>query len=136
LPRSDRSNQNATLEILESSIGENLPQQSTLPNLICPIHSLIKSSPSIRSFACDFHLWLEDFYLVLGMSTAEITVWTEFQVPHGEEPNITEWNQLFQPLVQAAGHVESVWARILERPDIVLLASCKYRPSASTSAPI
>ncbi|GIC86413.1 uncharacterized protein Aud_002784 [Aspergillus udagawae] len=64
------------------------------------------------------------------MSPAQITVWTEFQVPHGEELNITEWNQLFQPLVQAAGHVESVWARILERPDIVLLASLWKTASA------
>ncbi|RHZ63540.1 hypothetical protein CDV55_102337 [Aspergillus turcosus] len=60
----------------------------------------------------------------------EVTVWTQFHVPRGEELNITEWNQTFQPLVQAAGHVESVWARIQEHPDTVLLVSLWKTTSA------
>ncbi|RMJ28105.1 hypothetical protein PHISP_01045 [Aspergillus sp. HF37] len=60
-----------------------------------------------------------------GDEDPQITVWTEFQVPPGEELDTDRWTRQFQPLVQAPGHVETAWARIQERPNIVLLVTCK-----------
>lgn len=54
-----------------------------------------------------------------------ITVWTEFQVPPDEELDTDRWTGQFQPLVQAPDNVETAWARIQERPDTVLLVTCK-----------
>lgn len=60
-----------------------------------------------------------------GDENPEITVWTEFRVPLREELDNDGWTGQFQPLVQAPGHIETAWARIQERPDIVLLVTCK-----------
>lgn len=54
-----------------------------------------------------------------------ITVWTELLVPPGEELDTTQWAQYFQPLVQHPDYRGSVWARVQERPDTVILVICK-----------
>ncbi|KAJ5159492.1 uncharacterized protein N7482_006496 [Penicillium canariense] len=53
----------------------------------------------------------------------EIIVWTELRVPPSEELDTHQWTGHFQPLVQASGHHTSLWARIRERPNIVLLVT-------------
>jgi hypothetical protein len=57
----------------------------------------------------------------------KLIVWTEFQVA-GEDPVTDQWNEYFQPIVQAPGHAGSSWARIQERSNTVLLVTCKPYP--------
>lgn len=53
-----------------------------------------------------------------GQSDEAILIWTELQVLED-----LELGPYFQPLLQAPGHEGSVWGRVQERPDtIVLLA--------------
>lgn len=52
----------------------------------------------------------------------EIIVWMEIRAP--EQPD--EWNDYFQPMIQAPGHAESSWAKMPERLDTVLIATCWY----------
>ncbi|KAJ5204301.1 uncharacterized protein N7498_005180 [Penicillium cinerascens] len=56
-----------------------------------------------------------------------ITVWTELLVPPREELDTTQWAQYFQPLVQHPDHRGSVWARVQERPNIVILENLGAR---------
>ncbi|RAL16622.1 uncharacterized protein BO97DRAFT_139808 [Aspergillus homomorphus CBS 101889] len=52
-----------------------------------------------------------------------LVVWTELQVPSGLELHAEQWAGYFQPVIHAPGHIQSDWARVRERSDIVMLAS-------------
>lgn len=54
-----------------------------------------------------------------------IVVWTELRVPRGQELDEQRWAGYFQPLVHATGHDQSVWARLRNNPEAVILATCK-----------
>lgn len=60
----------------------------------------------------------------------EILTWTEFQVPKDLELD-TEWSGYFEPLARAPGHAGSAWARFQNRPDTILLVTCKSSRAAN-----
>lgn len=49
-----------------------------------------------------------------------IVVWTELRVPIGHESDKERWVEYFQPLVHAAGHKQSIWARLRFHPEKVM----------------
>jgi hypothetical protein len=55
-----------------------------------------------------------------------IIVWTKLQVPPGEELGTNQWAAYFQPLVHTVGHDTTVWARVQESPNIIILATCTH----------
>lgn len=58
-------------------------------------------------------------------SDPKIVVWTEFRVPPGYERDEPRWVGYFQPLVHATGHKQSVWARLRNSPETMILATRK-----------
>ncbi|KAL6232374.1 hypothetical protein BDW75DRAFT_21927 [Aspergillus navahoensis] len=58
-----------------------------------------------------------------------IAIWTKLQVPQGENFDSGHWDGLFQPLVHAIGHQETVWAKAEDSPEIVFLVTIWYTTS-------
>ncbi|KAL3495883.1 hypothetical protein BJX62DRAFT_252879 [Aspergillus germanicus] len=58
-----------------------------------------------------------------------IAVWTKLQVPETKTLDTNYWNAFFQPLVHTIGHHETVWARVRDNPDVVLLATLWWTTS-------
>ncbi|KAL2854581.1 hypothetical protein BJX68DRAFT_232042 [Aspergillus pseudodeflectus] len=58
-----------------------------------------------------------------------VAVWTELQTARTNGSNSDYWTELFQPLVHAVGHKETVWARVPDNPDVVLLATLWWTTS-------
>jgi hypothetical protein len=56
-------------------------------------------------------------------------IWTELRVPIGHESDKQRWVEYFQPLVHAAGHIQSTWARLRFNPEKVILGTRKSYPS-------
>ncbi|KAF3392844.1 hypothetical protein F1880_008886 [Penicillium rolfsii] len=52
-----------------------------------------------------------------------ILVWTELRVPIGHESDQQRWVEYFQPLVQAAGHRKSMWARLRVSSENMILGT-------------
>jgi hypothetical protein len=50
-------------------------------------------------------------------------------VPIGHESDKQRWVEYFQPLVHAAGHKQSIWARLRFNPEKVILGTRKSYPS-------
>jgi hypothetical protein len=65
--------------------------------------------------------------LINNVEDREIIVWDELQVPPNMESDTDQWVGYFQPLVQILDHFSSHGARPRERPDTVLLVTCKYK---------
>jgi hypothetical protein len=58
-------------------------------------------------------------------SSKPTIIWTELRVPIGHESDKQRWAEYFQPLVHAAGHKQSIWARLRFNPEKVILGTCK-----------
>ncbi|KAJ5731641.1 uncharacterized protein N7483_006149 [Penicillium malachiteum] len=59
-----------------------------------------------------------------------LSVWTELKVPKDAEHDEKQWKGNFMPLLKAPGHVTSMWARVIERPDKMILATLWKNASA------
>ncbi|KAI9039701.1 cytochrome P450 [Aspergillus affinis] len=60
----------------------------------------------------------------------EIVVWTELDVPQGEELDSAQWTRYFEPMIQAPGYENSAWARIKQRPNMIMLVTLWKSTSA------
>ncbi|KAJ0416011.1 hypothetical protein BJY00DRAFT_250134 [Aspergillus carlsbadensis] len=58
-----------------------------------------------------------------------IAVWTKLRTSQTKGSGSCDWTELFQPLVHAVGHKETVWARMADNPDVVLLATLWWTTS-------
>ncbi|KAJ5900992.1 uncharacterized protein N7473_005062 [Penicillium subrubescens] len=63
-------------------------------------------------------------------------VWTELRAPIGHESDKQRWVGYFQPLVHAAGHKQSIWARLRFNPDKVILGTCNSACRDFESSPL